>query len=72
MSTAIDQRPDAPAAEAVQREVGFLRRRRSVRPVAMVIALAIGLVGVFAIRVLLGTYTVAIPDFFSILAGHSI
>ncbi|MGK4065495.1 iron ABC transporter permease [Rothia sp. HC945] len=72
MSTATDQRPDAPAAEAVRREVGFLRRRRSVRPVAIVVALAIGLVGVFAIRVLLGTYTVAIPDFFSILAGHSI
>jgi iron complex transport system permease protein len=48
-----------------------LRRRTSARRTRLALAALAGAVVVlFAVNVLLGTYTVTIPDFFRILAGH--
>lgn len=56
------------AVEKLQR----VRRAERRRPLLVVGALLLALVAIFAVRVLLGSYTVAIPDFFAILNGQSI
>lgn len=56
------------AADALQ-ELRRARARRTRRTVAL---LALALLAALAVRVLLGRYTVTIPDFFAILAGERI
>ncbi|WP_374927895.1 FecCD family ABC transporter permease [Kytococcus sedentarius] len=57
--------PSMPDVRRVQRR---LARRRALL-LAALLALALGL---FAVRVLLGDYTVTVPDFFRIVAGENI
>lgn len=59
----------AAVIEQSVRELGAGRRRRAV---LVVVALVITLLAVMAVRVLLGRYTVTIPDFLSILGGATI
>lgn len=59
---------DTGAADAL-RELRRARARRTRRAVAL---LALALLAALAVRVLLGRYTVTIPDFFAILAGERI
>lgn len=52
-----------------------LRRTRAAarrRPALAVCGLALALLGTCAVRVLLGTYTVTVPDFFTIVGGGTI
>lgn len=53
-------------------EVHTLRRRRTRRHVMMLVVLFTAVFAMLAIRVLLGQYTVTIPDFFRILGGERI
>ncbi|MEH6623890.1 MULTISPECIES: iron chelate uptake ABC transporter family permease subunit [Dietzia] len=55
--------------EQVVRHLSARRRRHAV---LVVVGLAVALVTVMAVRVLLGRYTVTIPDFISILGGATI
>lgn len=65
---ATDSQSAAPDVDAVRRALRApIRRRRQV-----VAALALVGLGAFAARVLLGDYTVTIPDFFRILGGEQI
>jgi iron complex transport system permease protein len=64
-----ETRPDATAARDVVRRA----RRAPVRLRRRVVAaLLLAVVGAFAARVLLGDYTVTVPDFFRILGGEQI
>ncbi|MCP3425433.1 iron ABC transporter permease [Rothia sp. AR01] len=60
------------AATMAAGDVARLRARSRRRPRLVVAALALALVAAVGVRVLLGTYTVTLPDFVSILGGHSI
>lgn len=64
----------APAAASVDAVATVRRVRRRVRRRTALSLLVIGLLwfGLFAARVLLGDYTVTIPDFFRILRGEDI
>lgn len=73
MSTLLADRVEAtPDKKSLAHDVASRRRRGSRRPTMAVAGLAILLIGVIALRLLMGTYTVTVPDFFSILAGHSV
>ncbi|WP_269928363.1 FecCD family ABC transporter permease [Kocuria massiliensis] len=73
MSTATTERPASIERQDVPScDVRSLRKRRNLRPRLVIPALAVALLLAVAVRVLLGSYTVTIPDFFSILTGHSI
>lgn len=61
-------RPTADAADAVRRARRAPRRHHR----RLVAGLVLVLVGAFAARVLLGDYTVTIPDFLGILGGEQI
>lgn len=52
--------------------VAALRRRARLRPLLVVAGLAAGLVLAFLARVLLGDYTVTLPDFFTIISGGTV
>ncbi|MGN7157170.1 FecCD family ABC transporter permease [Dietzia cercidiphylli] len=70
MSTAVLDRPaDRVETEALVRTLAAGRRRRAL---LLVLALAGALVAAMAVRVLLGRYTVTIPDFLAILGGATI
>lgn len=70
MSTALLDRPAAHAeTERTVRRLSADRRRHAI---LVVVGLALALVAVMAVRVLLGRYTVTIPDFVAILGGASI
>lgn len=70
MSTAVLDRPADPAAtRSLVRDLNARRRRHALLVVA---GLAVALLVVMAVRILLGRYTVTIPDFFAILGGASI
>ena len=70
MSAAVLARPAGLAAtESVVRDLNARRRRHALPVVA---GLAMALLVVMAVRILLGRYTVTIPDFLAILGGASI
>ena len=70
MSTDVLERPvDRAGTERVVRRLAADRRRRTV---LVIVGLAVALLAVMAVRVLLGRYTVTIPDFLAILGGASI
>lgn len=67
----------APAAAAPEQSgaadlVRGVRRERTRRTRRAVALLALALLAALAVRVLLGRYTVTVPDFFAILAGEQI
>ncbi|MCT1368217.1 FecCD family ABC transporter permease [Kocuria sp. HSID16901] len=73
MSTAIAERTTTPArSKNPAVDVRALRHQRKLRSRLVIPALAVALVLAIGIRVLLGSYSVTIPDFFSILMGHTI
>ncbi|WP_238653978.1 FecCD family ABC transporter permease [Rothia uropygialis] len=72
MSVTVKDRTERKSEETLAYDVATMRRRRAARPVVAVVALAVALMCAIAARVLLGTYTVTIPDFFSILSGKTI
>lgn len=61
-----------PTTTAPHQELKDIRARSRRRPRQALLALALILLAAFAVRVLLGTYTVAIGDFFTILQGGTI
>lgn len=68
--TAVLDRPAEPAETGqVVRELAARRRRRAL---LVVVGLAAALLAVMAVRVLLGRYTVTVPDFVAILGGATI
>ncbi|MGK7222086.1 FecCD family ABC transporter permease [Kocuria flava] len=69
MSTVLDRDPAPPAAP---QGVAGLRRARARRTRRAVALLALALLAVLAVRVLLGRYTVTVPDFVAILGGAQI
>lgn len=73
MSTAAEHRADDPVqALATGPGIGRLRAAARRRPRTVTALLALALVLVLAVRVLLGEYTVAVPDFFTILSGGTV
>lgn len=62
----------APVGAEARAVVDRLRRGTTLRVVLVVIGLAVLLLGLMAVRVLLGRYTVTIGDFFAILGGADI
>ncbi|WP_421084504.1 FecCD family ABC transporter permease [Rothia nasimurium] len=60
------------ASEAALNTVGKVRKDARRRPLLATAALLLGLVAAIAVRVLLGSYTVTIPDFFTILSGGTL
>lgn len=60
----------APADRA--QEIRSLRQRLARRPRLALAGLALGLLAALAIRILLGSYTVTLPDFLTILGGGEI
>lgn len=70
MSTALLARPtDLTETEHVVHRLATRRRRHAT---FVVVGLVVALVAVMAVRVLLGRYTVTVPDFLSILGGATI
>ncbi|MBB1042892.1 iron ABC transporter permease, partial [Dietzia sp. Cai40] len=70
MSTAVLDRPaDRVETDELVRTLAAGRRRRAL---LLVLALVAALVAAMAVRVLLGRYTVTIPDFLAILGGATI
>ncbi len=61
--------PGAAVIEQTVRELAAARRKRAA---LVVVVLVVTLLAVMAVRVLLGRYTVTIPDFLSILGGATI
>lgn len=60
------------AAHSATQTVASVRARARRRPALAIVGLALTLIAVCAVRVLLGSYTVTIPDFFTILGGGTI
>ena len=72
MSALLDRNPRAPGAGIAADIVRSARRRSSRRFGAVIAALGAAVVVLFAVNILLGTYTVTIPDFFRILGGEQL
>ena len=72
MSALLDRNPKAPGAGTAADTVRSARRRSSRRFGAVIAALGAAVVVLFAVNILLGTYTVTIPDFFRILGGEQL
>lgn len=75
MSATASTRPAARAEGPAIRtgaQLARLRARSRRRPRTAVALLALALVAVLAVRVLLGTYTVTVPDFLTILGGGTV
>lgn len=64
--------PTDPAREDTEILVRQLSARRRRHALVVVVGLVLTLVAVLAVRILLGRYTVTIPDFLSILGGATI
>ena len=71
MSLTLERRQAPPAPDAVE-VVRVARRAPRVHHRRLLAGLVLALVGAFAVRVLLGDYTVTIPDFVRILGGEQI
>ena len=72
MSALLDRNPKAPGAGTAADTVRSARRRSSRRFRTVIAALGAAVVVLFAVNILLGTYTVTIPDFFRILGGEQL
>ncbi|MCC5784248.1 iron ABC transporter permease, partial [Kocuria sp. CCUG 69068] len=70
--TVLAPAPAAPADPGAAELVRGVRRDRTRRTRRAVALLALALLAALAVRVLLGRYTVTVPDFFAILAGEQI
>ena len=68
-ATVLDRPAELAETERVVRRLSTHRRRHAL---GVVVGLAVLLVAVMAVRVLLGRYTVTIPDFVAILGGATI
>ncbi|MBP3042453.1 iron chelate uptake ABC transporter family permease subunit [Arthrobacter jiangjiafuii] len=72
MSALLDRNPKAPGSGTAADIVRSARRRTSRRLGTVIAALGAAVVVLFAVNILLGTYTVTIPDFFRILGGEQL
>ena len=70
--TVLAPAPAAPADPGAAELVRGVRRDRTRRTRRAVALLVLALLAALAVRVLLGRYTVTVPDFFAILAGEQI
>lgn len=64
--------PDAPDLARTEKRVAELSARRRRHAILVVVGLSVALLAVMAVRVLLGRYTVTVPDFLAILGGAAI
>ena len=69
MTAVLDRAPKSDQTEGLVHELAVRRRRQVAR---VVVVLVVALLTVMTVRVLLGRYTVTIPDFVAILGGAQI